>query len=462
MRMRAILFSAAACVVLPGMILASSVAATQTQQEEVFNALRVIRYISSLPAHKGQTCYGLVLADDNGIPTKVRALSDHSPVLCYAGESRYAQPRLIQWAFEAAEAVALYGEEKGAIDELSEFLPQDRLAEVVLPPVAISAAELDKLQRVVIGAGINYAEHRDEVGVDTAGELLLFPKPVVPTGPYAPVRAGMQIGEIPARPVLLLDYEVELGLVLLEDMDLHQLPSSYEAFIDKVAFFIANDVSDREPIILDEETGYTRGKSHPTYLPVGPWMVHGRQLRPRTMNEGDHSLRIGLEVYEATASPGNVQSRQLASTGAMLRGPWAIVRYMSETLAKGNIICMRDAYGNPRYLHDADGVIPAGSLILTGTPGGTAIRKPGLLHKAELFLRGGFSLEGAREIFVEDAEQDIGVTAYLEDGDRVESWVEYLGRQSWSVVADVEREPYDIDSAGACEPGSRPQPVPGQ
>ena len=180
------------------------------------------------------------------------------------------------------------------------------------------------------------------------------------------------------------------------------------------------------------------------------------------MNEGDHSLQIGLEVYEAAASPGNVQSRQLASTDAMLRGPWAIVRYMSEMLARGKIICMRDAYGNPRYLHDADGVIPAGSLILTGTPGGTAIRKPGLLHKAELFLRGGFSLEGAREIFVEDAEQDIGASAYLEDGDRVESWVKHLGRQRWSVVADVEREPYGIHSAGNCEPGSRPHPVSGQ
>jgi 2-keto-4-pentenoate hydratase/2-oxohepta-3-ene-1,7-dioic acid hydratase in catechol pathway len=459
MRMRAILFSTTACVVLLGMNLASSVAATQTQQEEAFSALRVIRYISSLPAHRGQTCYGLVLADVNGIPTKVRALSDHYPPLCYAEESRYSQPRLMQWVFEAAEAAALHGEEKGAIDELSEFIPQDRLAEVVLPPIAISTAELDKLQRVVIGAGINYAEHRDEVGVDTAGELLLFPKPVVPTGPYAPVRAGMQIGEIPARPVLLLDYEVELGLVLLEDLDLHQLPSSYDAFIDKVAFFVANDVSDREPIILDDETGYTRGKSHPTYLPIGPWMVRGSQLRPRTMNEGDHSLRIGLEVYEATASPDNVRSRQLAGTDAMLRGPWAIVRYMSETLARGRIICMRDAYGNPRYLHDADGVIPAGSLILTGTPGGTAIREPGLLHKAELFLRGGFSLEAARQIFVEDAEHDIAATAYLETGDRVESWVEYLGRQRWSVVADADREPYGIDSSGDCEPGSRPHPV---
>jgi 2-keto-4-pentenoate hydratase/2-oxohepta-3-ene-1,7-dioic acid hydratase in catechol pathway len=459
MRMRAIPFSATACVVLLGMNLTSSVAATPMQQDEAFNALRVIRYISSLPAHKGQTCYGLVLDDDKGIPTKVRALSDHHPPLCYAGESRYPQPRLMQWAFEAAEAAALDGKEKAAIDGLSEFLPQDRLAEVVLPPVAISEDEFDALQRMVIGAGVNYAEHRDEVGVDTAGELLLFPKPVVPAGPYTPVRAGMQVGELPARPVLLLDYEVEMGLVLLEDLDLRRLPSSYEAFIDKVAFFVANDVSDREPIILDDETGYTRGKSHPTYLPIGPWMVRGSQLRPRTMNEGDHSLRIGLEVYEAAASPGNEQSRQLADTDAMLRGPWGIVRYMSETLARGNIICMRDAYGNPRYLHDADGIIPAGSLILTGTPGGTAIREPGLFYKVGLFLRSGFSLEAARQIFVEDAEHDIGTTAYLEGGDRVESWIEHLGRQRWSVVADAEREPYGVGSTGTCESGSRPHPV---
>ena len=177
------------------------------------------------------------------------------------------------------------------------------------------------------------------------------------------------------------------------------------------------------------------------------------------MNEGEHSLRIGLEVYEAEVSPGNEQTRQLASTDAMLRGPWDIVRYLSQMLERGEIVCMRDAYGNPRYLHDAHGVIPAGSVILTGTPGGTAIREPGLWYKVELFLRGGFSADGARQIFVEDSEDDVGTTAYLEGGDRVESWIEHLGRQRWSVVADAEREAYGIDITGACEPGSRPHPL---
>lgn len=456
---RTIPFLASAAVLLPGISPDSSVSATTAQQGEDFAVLRVIRYISSSPGRRGQTCYGLVMDDDNGVPTKVRTLSDRNPQLCYAGKSGHAQPDLMQWAFAAAQAVTLDSKEKAANDELLEPIPQDRLADVVLPPVSISAAELDQLERVVIGAGINYADHRDEVDVDTAGELLLFPKPVVPTGAYAPVRTGMQIGEIAAQPVLLLDYEVELGLVLLEDLNLFQLPPNYDAFIDKVAFFVANDVSNRVPIILDEETGYTRGKSHPTYLPIGPWMVHGSQLRPRTINEGDHSLQIGLEVYELVASPGYTQSRQLAGTDAMLRGPWGIVRYMGEILARGEIICMRDAYGKPRYLHNADGIIPAGSLILTGTPGGTAIRKPGLIYKAELFLRGGFSLDGARQVFVQDAERQIDAAAYLQDGDQVGSWVEHLGRQRWSVVADVEAEPYGASGTGACKPGSRPQPV---
>ena len=448
------------CLSTAGISLLSSIVLAEPQLSPPADAPRVIRYVSSLPAHQGQSCYGLVTSDNNGIPAQVRLLSDYNPKLCHTvDDPGNLQPQRLRWAFEAADAIALRGENNDTGDAISESLEQDRLAEVVLPPVAISIAELDSLQRVVIGAGINYAEHRDEVGVDTAGELLLFPKPVQPTGAYAPVRAGMQIGE--ARPVLLLDYEVELGLVLLDAIDLRHPPADYAAFINSVAFFVANDVSDREPIILDDETGYTRAKSHPTYLPTGPWMIHGRHLQPRTLSEGKHSQEIGLSVYETSrlADGGNAEVRQLSRSDAMLRGPWAIIKHMSDRFLSGAIICMRDARGQPRYLHNAVGVIPAGSIILTGTPGGTAIRKPGLWQKAELLVRGGFSLEGARQVFVEDSEQNVADSDYLHIGDRVESWVEFLGRQRWSVVADPEHKPYGVDGTGACESDSRPQPV---
>jgi hypothetical protein len=166
-------------------------------------------------------------------------------------------------------------------------------------------------------------------------------------------------------------------------------------------------------------------------------------------------------VYETSrlADDGSTEIRQLARSNAMLRGPWAIISYMSDSFLKGAIICMRDAGGQPRYVHNADGIIPAGSIILTGTPGGTAIREPQLWQKAELLVRGGFSLDGARRVFIEDLEQSVVDSDYLQIGDRVEGWVQYLGRQRWSVVADAERGPYGVSGAGACAPGSRPQPV---
>ena len=120
---------------------------------------------------------------------------------------------------------------------------------------------------------------------------------------------------------------------------------------------------------------------------------------------------------------------------------------------------MRDADGHPRFLHTAAGIIPAGSILLTGTPGGTAIREPGLLRKAEIFLRGGLSLAGARRVFIEDAERDIADSDYLQAGERVDSWVEFLGRQRWQVVVARDREPYGISSTAACGPGISIRPV---
>ena len=125
----------------------------------------------------------------------------------------------------------------------------------------------------------------------------------------------------------------------------------------------------------------------------------------------------------------------LRVTDEMLRGPWAIVQHMSRTLRRGTIVRMRDASGEPRFVHNAKGVIPAGSIILTGTPGGTAIREPSALHKAALFVRGGFSISGAKRTLISDMGRDIAATGYLQPGDGVESWIEGLGRQRWQVVA---------------------------
>jgi 2-keto-4-pentenoate hydratase/2-oxohepta-3-ene-1,7-dioic acid hydratase in catechol pathway len=260
--------------------------------------------------------------------------------------------------------------------------------------------------------------------------------------------------------VQLLDYEAELGMVLLEDLDLNAPPASYAEFINGVAFFTANDVSDREPIILDSEFGYTRGKSHPTYLPAGPWMIHGRHLQPAAPGEGQQVLELGLVVQEPARGEQVTRIRQLqsSSTDRMILGPWQIIRLLATRYQQGLRTCMRDASGAPRYTHTPAGIIPAGSVILTGTPGGTAIQAPGLLEKIDLFLRGGFSIAGARQQMIRDSESHIEDSRYLEPGDHVETSITLLGQQRWTVTAGNALTPYGIVASADCSTDINIQP----
>jgi 2-keto-4-pentenoate hydratase/2-oxohepta-3-ene-1,7-dioic acid hydratase in catechol pathway len=417
---------------------------------------RVMRYISTDPRFNTQACFGVVLAERNGVPEKVYNLGHEDPRLCSAAQSSAPTPGFLEQAFTVADALLSRGSESRH-RELTEDLHADNLADIVLPPVAVSMQQLESEQRFIVGVGLNYLDHREEVAAEThiasaSASLLVFPKVVEPTGAYSPVVAGTQIGTRPAEPVRLLDYEVELALVLLKDLDLKALPSSYEEFIQQVAFFAANDVSDREPIILDSENGYTRGKSHPTYLPLGPWMIHGRHLQPRAPNEGHTPLELVLRLQEAAqpSHPARTRILQSSSTDLMLFGPWHIVKLLSTRYRNGIRTCMRDANGEARYTHTADGLLPAGSIILTGTPGGTAIREPDTLEKLGLFLRGGLSIAGARRQMIEDTEAHLEETDYLEPGDRVETRVERLGRQRWTIVQPALLSPYGVNVPAAC------------
>jgi 2-keto-4-pentenoate hydratase/2-oxohepta-3-ene-1,7-dioic acid hydratase in catechol pathway len=412
-----------------------------------------MRYLSGLEDVAGQACFGLVLADQAGIPHTVYNLGGRNVALC-TDTAEVTDPQLLGQAFKAAETVAAQGKDLAAFTEI---LPQNRLATVVLPPVGISLQQLESGQRFIVGIGLNYREHREETGAGdhvelSPDEVLVFPKVVAPTGAYGEVQAGAKVGTSPARPVRLLDYEAELGMVLLQDLDLNAPPMDYPEFINNVAFFTANDVSDRGPIIRDSGFGYTRGKSHPTYLPTGPWMVHGQHLQPQAPGEGSTRLELGLVVQEPARDKQAARTRQLqsSSTDRMILGPWQIIRLLATRYRQGLRTCMRDASGAPRYTHTPTGIIPAGSIILTGTPGGTAIQAPGLLEKVDLFLRGGFSVAGARQLMIMDSEDHLQDSRYLEPGDQVETTITRLGQQRWTVAATPALTRYGINTSSDC------------
>ena len=148
MRMRTILSFTLVPLLLLGIGLASSPARAQLLSDAELEAPRVIRYLSALPVHKGHTCYGLVLGDEKGVPTVVRALSDQFAQLCHAGDSPYDQARLMQWAFAAADVVSSREQPQPADGALSEVLDQLSGRQFV-PFVALFSAREGRLGVVV-------------------------------------------------------------------------------------------------------------------------------------------------------------------------------------------------------------------------------------------------------------------------------------------------------------------------
>jgi 2-keto-4-pentenoate hydratase/2-oxohepta-3-ene-1,7-dioic acid hydratase in catechol pathway len=228
----------------------------------------------------------------------------------------------------------------------------------------------------------------------------------------------------------LIDYEVEIGFVLLADFDLSQ-PIDADRFWNNVAFFTANDVTDRRPIVLDGDEGFTRGKTGIGFLPVGPWLVHGRYLRPGTRGDNELALRLWLRIEENIDQ--TPMFRQNSNTNRMIRGPREILAMLPDIHA---VSSRNDSNGKAWDIakKDATGLsLPFGSIILSGTPLGTAIEAPDGFDRLRLITRGRFSSSLARNVFVGHLVRYRKEMGYLSEGDIVETGVEVLGVQRWVV-----------------------------
>ncbi|MEM6395003.1 MAG: fumarylacetoacetate hydrolase family protein [Bacteroidota bacterium] len=129
---------------------------------------------------------------------------------------------------------------------------------------------LDSVPSHIFGIGLSYAGHINETAssFDPTADPPVFQKAVssithtatrVPmpasstlTEALDQLEAGLskQIGESYPNLPALLDYEVELGFVLLEDVTPDRLMQ--EDYIPEIGFFIANDMSARSIAILGE------------------------------------------------------------------------------------------------------------------------------------------------------------------------------------------------------------------
>jgi 2-keto-4-pentenoate hydratase/2-oxohepta-3-ene-1,7-dioic acid hydratase in catechol pathway len=185
----------------------------------------------------------------------------------------------------------------------------------------------------VVCQGANYRSHMAESGVDPARAFnMLFTKSTASlSGPDDDI----------VRPphVRLLDYEVELGIVVGKPVT-GPVTVTGDNLADYVgAFVLANDVSARD-VQLPQGQWY-KGKSYRTFCPVGPYLVVPDPDEVARWRE----LRLTLFV--------NGSVRQDALAGDMVFEPAATLTELSglEQLAVGD-------------------------LLLTGTPGGCALQPP--------------------------------------------------------------------------------------
>jgi len=242
--------------------------------------------------------------------------------------------------------------------------------------------------------GVNYRSHIAESGL----RIENFPFNTIFTKAPSCITAADAPVVRPAH-VQLLDYEIELGLVLRKSV-----PAGTQVGRDDLSQWLAgvtivNDLSARD-VQLPQGQFY-KGKSFRGFGPVGPALV---LLTPQEWARWPE-LHMRLAV--------NGQPRQDAYCAEMIHGPAATLTELAA---------LQDLY--------------PGDLIATGTPAGCAARAPGKL--AMFVLKHLLSEAGKWKAFIRNGRSN---PAYLRPGDRISASIRTddgaidLGEQTTSITA---------------------------
>ncbi len=225
--------------------------------------------------------------------------------------------------------------------------------------------------RQLIAQGLNYASHLREIGIPS-GKLpfnTFFRKA---SSCLAPADTDV------IRPphVRLLDYEVEIGLVMRRAITAPVTITAANLADYVGALVLHNDVSARD--VQLPQVQFYKGKSYRSFGPTGPWLT---LVDARDLARLD-DIELRLEV--------NGRLRQHAMAADLSYKPAETLTELSQIQDLG-----------------------PGDLVVTGTPGGTAVKAPGPL---KMFIARLLPDRKRWEMFIEGALQD---PDYLQDGDRM-------------------------------------------
>jgi len=237
--------------------------------------------------------------------------------------------KLLRYGPAGAEKPAIVAQD-GTVRDLSGVIADfngEMLSDAGLARLAaIELATLPQVSVERIGAcvprpgkficvGLNYADHAKETGKAPPEEPILFMKATsAVVGPNDDV-------EIP-RGSKKADWEVELGVVIGTRA---KYVSEADALNHVAGYCVVNDVSERA---FQSERGgqWTKGKSHDTFGPTGPWLVTRDEVAD------PQNLALWLDVDGVR--------RQTGNTNTMIFGVAHLVSYISQfmTLEPGDVI----------------------------------------------------------------------------------------------------------------------------
>ncbi len=207
-------------------------------------------------------------------------------------------------------------------------------------------APLPRPRKNAFCVGRNYVEHVNEGARAMGGQAKLpevpqfFTKaPTAVNAPGAPVRLDPSLTK-------LLDYEVELAVIIGKTG--RDIPRD-RAYEHVFGYTVANDVTARD--LQRRHDQWFKGKSLDTSLPLGPWIVDAGEIGDPT------TLELSLTV--------NGEERQRAKASMMIFDIPAIIASLSAgmTLEAGDIIATGTPSGvgfamdPPQGLKDGDVVV---------------------------------------------------------------------------------------------------------
>ena len=206
-----------------------------------------------------------------------------------------------------------------------------------------------------VAIGLNYVDHAKETGNEIPAEPIFFLKAnTALSGPNDPVEKP--------RGSTKLDWEVEIAAIIGSRA---KYVSEADALQYVAGYCVCNDVSERN-FQMERLGQWTKGKSHDTFGPLGPWLVTKDEIADV------QKLSMWLDV--------NGARRQTGSTSTMIFTMAKCISYVSQFMT----------------------LLP-GDIVTTGTPPGvgTGMKPPQFLNVGDVVTLGIEGLGEQRQEIIE-------------------------------------------------------------